>query len=116
LGSFLDAVQEDLGHLAAVRTPTGSTAGIGTWLGWGGSTVTVLSAGWEPAPREPHVAAVRDAVARRLFRVRVLTLTAAVAVRVAATVSITGGALFALPVAYRLVRTVTGTARDGNAH
>lgn len=109
LAAFCRQVEEDLRFAAVVRTQTDEAPAAATWMGWGGTTATVAGPGTDA---RAHFAAVRSAVVPRLRRIRLLTLTLAATARIAAAVSIPGGALAALPVAFHLVRRVRSTLRE----
>lgn len=102
LASFLQEMEEDLRYIAVVRSP-GTPMTAATWMTWGGTTATVVGT---KVNKDAHFAALRGTVEPRLRRLRLFTLTLSAALRIATIVSVPGGGLAALPVAFHLIRAV----------
>lgn len=113
LDAFLSRVSEDIRNVAVVRSGEGD-AGISTWQGWGGSSVSVVGGeGGDCAER--HAATLRKRIVRALFRLRAFAATVTAATRIAALAAMPGGAMMALPVAFRYVRSMSRDWAEINA-
>jgi hypothetical protein len=97
LDTLMEEVHDDLTHLAVVQTSTDERVTLRTWVGWGGDTVTVLTAGASSADRSAQAVEVGAEARRRLHRLRLLVMVLAAAPRVAALFTTPGGAARALP-------------------
>lgn len=100
---FTRVLWRELTHLAIVET-RGDRGALRTSIGWTGDTTCMIAGTVEPARAHAHAVAVTIAVAGFTRRLRLLTTLATAAGKIAAMVATPGGALAALPVAYKCTR------------
>jgi hypothetical protein len=100
---FTRVLWRELTHLAIVET-RGDRGALRTSIGWTGDTTCMIAGTVEPARARAHAVAVAVAVAGFTRRLRLLTTLATAAGKIAALVATPGGALAALPVAYKCTR------------
>lgn len=105
--AFLQRLGEDLLQFAVLRTGPQQQPEVGTWMAWSGDTRVVLRPGTSAAALAEHRDALQQQLRRRRMRLRLLTTTVAAAARIAALATTPGGALLALPTAWRYVRSMT---------
>jgi len=100
---FTRTLWRELTHLAIVET-RGDRGALRTSIGWTGDTTCEIAGTVDPARAHAHAVAVTVAVAGFTRRLRLLTTLATAAGKIAAMVATPGGALAALPVAYKCTR------------
>jgi hypothetical protein len=95
---------------------TGPGPRLRTRVGWGGDAVTVVGPGASAAEVSAHTAALAGALSSSAHRLRILTMVAVAAGKIAAIIAVPGAAVTALPIAYRCVRDVYEQWRASGAN
>lgn len=107
LEAFLARITDDILHFAVLRTGSTERPAVGTWVAWSGGTDTVLRSDVSAAALAEHARQLQRQLQGRRLRLRMLATTAAAAARIASLSAVPGGALLALPVAWRYVRSMS---------
>lgn len=108
---LLARVQDFVSHFARVETATGPQTWASTRVGWTGDLLTTWASGVSDEQRAVHLQAVRTNLATRLALVRLVSLIVAGAAALAVQWALPGGALRALPTAWRLARELIAEAK-----
>lgn len=78
-----------------------------TRMGWGGDTYNLLSSDISPETLKKHRHTVLQTIRLKQLRLKMLTTTVAVAIKLSALASTPAGAVLALPVAYQYLRAMS---------
>ncbi len=108
---LLARVQDFVSHFARIETATGPQTWASTRVGWTGDLLTTWASGVSDEQRALHLQAVRTNLATRLALVRLVSLIVAGAAALAVQWALPGGALRALPTAWRLARELIAEAK-----
>lgn len=112
--AFLGRLADDLRQISAART-SGGACGIQTWVGLAGDTRTILGRAVNEELLDTHCQQIAGAVRARTMRLRMMAATASAAARLVALGAVPGGAVLALPVAFRYMRAMSAAWGDPGA-
>ena len=103
---FVTQAQQVMGNFAWVETQVGETLVGRTIVHWGGDFNTTLKSGLDAEQHALHHRTIRMALASRHTLIRTVAIITASAVKISAFISTPGGAVLALPAAWKFISRV----------